>query len=95
MINLRKKISLLILISTSLLAVTGCEDHKPPFSMTAFEAAKQECGAADAYVIDTAPNTVGFRGTKAEHLEQAGCIKAKLAGTDIRTVVLGSQLHDR
>lgn len=88
-------ISSLVLFAILLVGLVGCGERKPPFSMAEFETAEQKCGATDAYVIDAAPNTIGFRGTAEEHLEQARCIETRLAGTDVQTVVLGSQLHER
>lgn len=80
----------------ALIAVTsGCVERKPPFSSEQFLAAKAQCGAVDAYVIDAAPNTIGFSGTSNDHMRQAKCLKAKLEGFDVKTVVLGSQLHER
>lgn len=84
--------SLLILVCAS--AVGGCEQPKPPFSQDQFLAAKEKCRAPDAFIIDIAPNTIGFRGTSDDHVEQAKCLKVELAGTDVETVVLGSQLHE-
>lgn len=82
------------------LVVGECTDHKPPFSRDAFLAAKSLCGSADAYVIKTAPNTIGFHGSSDDpdgsadaHVRQAACLKEKLNGTDVQTVVLGSRLY--
>lgn len=80
----------------ALLVVTsGCIEHKPPFSNEQFVAAKARCGAVDAYVIDAASSTIGFHGTSDDHLRQGKCLKEKLAGSDVHTVVLGSELHER
>jgi hypothetical protein len=73
----------------------GCIERKPPFSNKQFVAAKTQCGAVDAYVIDAAPNTIGFHGTSDDHMRQAKCLEEKLTGSDVQTVVLGSQLHER
>ncbi|MES2452755.1 MAG: hypothetical protein V4610_19555 [Pseudomonadota bacterium] len=72
----------------------GCADRKAPFSRGAFLAAKSQCGAPDAYIIEAAPNTIGFHGTSDDHINQAKCLKEKLKGTDVRTVVLGSRLYE-
>ena len=78
-----------------LVVLSGCVERKPPFSSEQFLAAKSQCGAVDAYLIDSAPNTIGFHGTSNDHMRQAKCLKEKLAGFDVKTVVLGSQLHER
>lgn len=78
-----------------LAAVSGCVERKPPFSSEQFLAAKAQCGAVDAYVIDAAPNTIGFHGTSDDHIRQAKCLKNKLERFYVKTVVLGSQLHER
>lgn len=74
---------------------SGCIERKPPFSNKQFVVAKSQCGAVDAYVIEAAPNTIGFHGTSDDHMRQAKCLKEKLVGTDAQTVVLGSQRHER
>lgn len=73
----------------------GCADRKPPFSREQFLAARSRCRATDAYVIASTPNTIGFHGTSDEHVSQAKCLKKELGGTNVETVVLGSQLHER
>ena len=73
----------------------GCANRKPPFSRAQFLAAKSRCGAVDAYVIGTAPNTIGFHGTSNDHTRQANCLKKQMEGTDVRTIVLGSRLYER
>lgn len=78
-----------------LMVMSGCVDRWPPFSSKQFIAAKAHCGAVDTYGIDAAPNTIGFHGTSDDHLRQARCLKEKLVGYDVQTVVLGSQLHER
>lgn len=75
--------------------IGGCADRKPSFSREQFRTAKAQCGATDAYIIESAPNTVGFRGTSDDHINQAECLKDKLAGTEVETVVLGSRLHEQ
>lgn len=80
---------------TLLVVASGCIERKPPFSNEQFVAAKAQCAAVDAYVIDAAPNTIGFHGTSDDHMRQAKCLKEKLAGSDVQTVVLGSHLHER
>lgn len=85
----------LLLIMACASAVGGCAKPKPPFSHDQFLAAKEKCRAPDAFIIDVAPNMIGFRGTSDDHVEQAKCFKVELAGTDVETVVLGSQLHER
>lgn len=75
-------------------AVGGCGKSLPPFSQDQFLAAKEKCRAPDAFIIDAVPNTIGFRGTSDDHVEQAKCFKAELAGTNVDTVVIGSQLHE-
>ncbi|MEN3748740.1 hypothetical protein TPR58_16310 [Sphingomonas sp. HF-S3] len=82
-----------IFAAVSIMALAGCQERKPSFSADAFEVAKRECGAKDAYIIADTSNTIGFRGTADEHVEQAKCIKQKLAGTDVQTVVLGSAMY--
>lgn len=84
----------LLLLLACASAVGGCEQPKPPFSQDQFLAAKEKCRAPDAFIIDAAPNTIGFRGTSDDHVKQAKCLKAALAGTNVETVVIGSQLHD-
>jgi hypothetical protein len=74
---------------------SGCIERKPPFSNQQFVTARSQCGAVDAYVIEAAPNTIGFHGTSGDHKRQAKCLEEKLAGTDVQTIVLGSQLHER
>jgi hypothetical protein len=84
------------LLALSLTVIMGgCADRKPPFSPDQFLAAKSQCNAPDAYIIETAPNTIGFHGTSDDHINQAKCLKEKLAGTDVETVVVGSRLHER
>lgn len=75
--------------------IGGCADRKPPFSRDQFHTAKSQCGATDAYIIESAPNTIGFRSTSDDHVNQAECLKEKLAGTDVETIVLGSRLHEQ
>lgn len=87
----RTKLITLVLV----VVASGCIERKPTFSKQQFAAARSQCGAVDAYVIGAAPNTIGFRGTSDDHVRQAKCLKEKLAGTDVQTVVLGSQLHQR
>lgn len=85
-----------VMLALSLATImAGCTDGKPPFSRDQFLAAKSQCRALDAYVIETAPNTIGFHGTSYDHVKQARCMKKKLAGTDVATVVLGSQVYQR
>jgi lactam utilization protein B len=85
-----------VVLALSLATImVGCHASKPPFSRDQFLAAKSQCRALDAYVIGAAPNTIGFHGTSAEHLNQARCLKENLAETDVEIVVLGSQLHQR
>jgi hypothetical protein len=78
----------------SVIITGGCADSKPPFSREQFMAAKSRCGASDAYVIEATPNTIAFHGTSDDHVNQAKCLKERLRGTDVQTVVLGSQLHE-
>jgi hypothetical protein len=83
-----------ILLALSLTMILGgCASRKPPFSRAQFLASKLRCGAADAYMIEAAPNTIGFRGTSDDHVSQAKCMKEHLAETDVQTVVLGSRLY--
>ncbi len=84
----------LLLILVCAAAIGGCEKPKPPFSQDRFLAAKAKCRAPDAFIIDAVPNTIGFRGTSDDHVDQAKCFKAELAGTNVETVVIGSQLHE-
>ena len=82
------------LLALSLATVTeACSDRKPPFSQAQFIAAKAQCGASDAYRIKTAPNTIGFHGSSDDHITQAKCLEAALAGTDVATVVVGLRLY--
>ena len=76
-----------------LLASGGCAERKPPFSHDQFVTAKAQCGAIDAYVIEGSPDTIGFRGEADDQLSQAKCLKQRLAGTDVQTVVIGSQRY--
>lgn len=85
----RTKLTTLALV----VVASGCIERKPPFSNQQFAAARSRCCAVDAYVIGTTPNTIGFRGTSDDHVRQAKCLKDKLAGTDVQTVVLGSRLY--
>jgi hypothetical protein len=87
----RTKLSALALF----VVANGCIERRPPFSNQQFAAAKLQCGAVDAYVIEAAPNTIGFHGTSDDHTRQAKCLKEKLVGTDVQTVVVGSKLHSR
>jgi hypothetical protein len=85
-----------LLLALSLTVImAGCADLKPPFSRDQFLAARSQCGATDAYIVEAAPNTIGFHGTSDDHINQAECLKGKLAGTDVETVVLGSRLHEQ
>ena len=84
----------LLLIMACASAVGGGAKPRPPFSHDQFLAAKKKCRAPDAIIIDAVPNTIGFRGTSDDHVEQAKCFKAALAGTNVETVVIGSQLHE-
>ena len=85
-----------IVLAFAVIAMSGgCTNRKPPFSPAQFLAAKARCGAADAYVIDATPNTIGFHGTSDDHTRQAKCLKEQMAGTDVRTIVLGSRLYER
>jgi hypothetical protein len=81
------------LLALSLAIIGGCSNRKPPFSRDQFLAAKSRCGATDAYVVENAPNTIGFHGTSDVHINQAKCLKQALAETDVQTVVLGSRLY--
>lgn len=84
-----------LLLALSLTVImAGCADRKP-FSRDQFLAARLQCGATDAYIVEAAPNTIGFHGTSDDHINQAECLKGKLAGTDVETIVLGSRLHEQ
>lgn len=76
------------------LIIGACTDQKPPFSRDQFVLAKKNCGATDAYIVEAVPNTIGFHGTSDDHIGQAKCLKAKLAGTNVETVVVGSQRYE-
>lgn len=71
----------------------GCTDRASCFTQAQFEAARAHCRAPDAYRVGTAPDTIGFRGTSDRHGAQAACLKAQLAGTGVKIVVLGSRLY--
>lgn len=71
----------------------GCTDRKPPFTKAQFEAARVRCNAPDAYVVKTAPDTIGFHGTSDRHPDQAACLEAQLAGTKVKTILLGSSMY--
>ena len=75
--------------------VSGCTERKPPFSYEQFLVAKSQCRAIDAYIIATAPNTIGFHGGSDNQVSQAKCLKKKLARTDVETVIVRSQLYER
>jgi len=92
--NGRAKMNKRVLPALALvMIVDGCADRKPPFSQEQFLQAKLQCGATDAYTVKELPNAIGFHGTSEKHVGQARCLKAKLADTDARVVVLGSQLY--
>jgi hypothetical protein len=59
-----------------------------PLSDERFEAAKQACGATDAYISEAkGQRGVGFRGVAtdfAARQAQALCLKDQLRGTDVR-----------
>jgi hypothetical protein len=76
-----------------MVVASGCVERKPRFSDKQFAVAKSECKAVDAYVVEAAPNTIGFHGTSEDHMRQPKCLKEKLAKTDVQTVVLGSRLY--
>jgi hypothetical protein len=83
-----------LVLILSVVIMGGCADSKPSFSRDQFMAAKSRCGASDAYVIEATPNTIAFHGTSDDHIDQAKCLKERLKGTDVQTVVLGSRLHE-
>jgi hypothetical protein len=83
-----------LLLTLSLAIMGGCANRKQPFSRDQFLAAKSLCGATGAYLVENAPNTIGFHGTSDVHVSQAKCLKQALAGTDVQTVVIGSRLYN-
>jgi hypothetical protein len=78
-----------------LVFASGCIERKPAFSSQQFAAAKLQCVAVDAYVMEWSPNTIRFHGTSDDHMRQAKCLKEKLAGYDVQTSVIGSQLYEQ
>lgn len=78
-----------------LVIVSGCTERKPPFSNEQFVAAKAQCGAVGAYVIDAASSSIGFHNSSEELIEQANCLKKKLSGSDVHIVMVSSQLYER
>lgn len=78
-----------------LVIVSGCTERKPPFSNEQFVAAKAQCGAVDAYVIDAASSSIGFHNSSEEKIGQANCLKTKLSGFDVHMVMVSSQLYER
>lgn len=77
------------------MALGGCADRKPPLSPRLFEAAKEQCGATDAYIMEDYPKTIAFHGTSADHAKQAKCLKERLDKVDVeQIVILGSALYE-
>ena len=75
-----------------MLALASCTTGQKPQPLTTerFESAKQECGAADAYIFEAeGQRAVGFKGVAADFKArqvQAQCLKDHLKGTDVRFV---------
>jgi alpha-D-ribose 1-methylphosphonate 5-phosphate C-P lyase len=87
-------VGFLVLAIPPLMSLAGCDAGKPPFSVAAFELARQQCGANEAYILKSVPNTIGFHGTADEHIDHARCMQQKLEGTDVQIVVIGSRLYE-
>lgn len=73
--------------------LSGCGDRAQQFTQAQFEAARAHCQARDAYRVPSAPDTIGFHGTSDKHRAEAACLRTQLAGTGVKTVVLGSRLY--
>jgi len=76
----------IILAGMMMLVMNGCTAPRSAFTPTAFQTAKAACGAADAYILESNPKAVGFRGFSPAHAEQAKCLSERLKGTDIRGI---------
>ncbi len=83
------RLSLALLYSFALGACSTTQASEP-LSNERFEAAKQACGATDAYILEgTGPRGVSFRGVATDfgaRQEQPVCLKNQLRGTDVRFV---------
>ena len=80
------------IIIAAVVAVAGCSTARPrePLTSQRLEAAKQACGAVDAYVFDAQGQpAVTFSGVATDfnaRQTQAQCLKEQLKGTDVRFV---------
>ena len=70
-------------LSVALLA-GGCSSGQK-LTAAMVESAKQECGAADAYLMPSGRD-IGFRGTRAEHVMAALCMAHALKNTDLKSI---------
>jgi len=63
-------------------------------SVAAFELARQQCGAHDAYILKSAPNVIAFHSGPEENVGHARCLEQKLKATNARVVLVGSRLYE-
>ena len=83
--------------AAAVLGLCACSTapRSQPLTDQAFEAAKQNCGAIDAYVIESSGRPiVTFRGEAPDfetRQAQAECLKRQLKGTDVRFIAFISE----
>lgn len=82
-----------MLVLPPITLLPGCNAGKSPLSVVAFELARQQCGANDAYILKSAPNVIAFHSDPDENVGHARCLEQKLKGTNAQIVLVGSRLY--